>query len=130
MHKQFSRLAITLIIILLIGCSQSTPHGLKHLVMVKFKPETTEVQIDEFTAEFTSLKKRIPGIMAFDYGINNSPENLHKEFHHIYTLTFTDAASRDAYLIHPEHVKFTDYVGDTGIIEDVFVFDYLPTEVK
>ncbi len=130
MYKIYSRLAITGCIILLVACIQTKPHGLKHLVILKFKPATTDIQIHEFTLEFTSLKKRIPGILALDYGINNSPENLNKEFRHVYTLTFFDEAARDAYLIHPEHVKFTDYVGETGIVEDVFVFDYFPVEVK
>jgi hypothetical protein len=126
----YSRIIIACSIILLMACSENEPSGIKHLVMFKFKPETTKIQIHEFTLEFISLKKRIPTILEFDYGVNSSPENLNKEFQHIFTLSFSDAAARDAYLIHPEHVKFTDYVGDTGIVEDVFVFDYLPTEVK
>jgi hypothetical protein len=116
-------------LLLLSGCHKDKGTGLNHLVMFKFTEATTQDQIDEFTQEFVSLKHRIPGILAFDYGVNNSPEKLNNGFTHIYTLSFADNAARDAYLIHPEHVKFTEYAGKTGIIQEVFVLDYQPAEV-
>ncbi|MCU0356824.1 MAG: Dabb family protein [Cyclobacteriaceae bacterium] len=126
---KYSILAIGLLFIMS-ACHQQPETGVKHVVIFKFTEETTKAQIDEFTKEFISLKKRIPEIVSFDYGTNNSPENLNHGYTHIYLLTFADNAARDAYLIHPEHVKFTGYVGETGIVKEVFVLDYLPTEVK
>ncbi|MFM8743626.1 MAG: Dabb family protein, partial [Cytophagales bacterium] len=69
----------------------------------------------------------IPGITSFEYGVNNSPENLNKGFTHVYLLTFKDAQSRDSYLPHPEHKKFGELLGRLGVLEEPFVVDF---EVK
>jgi hypothetical protein len=126
---KYSILLIALLF-LSVACRQQHDEGVKHIVIFKFTESTTQAQIDAFTQEFTSLKSRIPEIMTFDYGVNTSPENLNHGYNHIYLLTFANNAARDAYLIHPEHVKFTEYVGETGIVQEVFVFDYLPKAVR
>jgi hypothetical protein len=130
MYKFISRSIISVLMIAFMACNLSSDVGIKHLVMLKFKASTSKQQIEEFTQEFISLKQRIPGIVAFDYGVNNSPEKLNNGFTHIYALTFIDTVARNEYLVHPEHVKFTEYAGKTGIIEEVFVLDYPPVEVK
>lgn len=130
MYKFISRSIISVLIFSFIACTMNSTVGVKHLVMFKFNEGTTQQQIDEFTTEFVSLRDRIPGIVAFDYGVNNSPENLNNGFTHIYAISFTDNAARDAYLVHPEHEKFGEYAGKTGIIKEVFVLDYPPIEAK
>jgi hypothetical protein len=96
----------------------------KHVVVFKFKSKTTPAQIEEVTTTFRNLKDKIPGILSFENGVNNSPENLNKGFTHVYLLTFKDAASRDAYLPHPEHKKFGDLLTKFDAVEDVFVVDF------
>lgn len=130
MYRFISRCIISILVFAFIACNLSSDVGIKHLVMVKFRPATSAHQIEEFTQEFVSLKGRIPGIVAFDYGVNNSPEKLNNGFTHIYALTFRDTVARNQYLVHSEHVKFTEYAGKTGIIEEVFVLDYPPVKVK
>lgn len=51
-------------------------------------------------------------------------------FTHVYLLTFKDAAARDAYLPHPEHKKFGQVLGKSGIFVDAFVVDYTPTTTR
>jgi hypothetical protein len=97
----------------------------RHIVIFKFQPGTTEKQIETLTQEFRSLKERIPGIVDFEYGINNSPEGLNQAFTHIYMLTFESVEARDIYLPHPEHQKFGQFVGQLGIISGVFVVDFM-----
>lgn len=96
----------------------------KHVVVFKYKETATAAQIEEVTAAFKALKNKIPGILTFEYGINNSPENLNKGFTHVYLLTFKDAAARDTYLPHPEHKKFGELLGRLGILEEPFVVDF------
>jgi hypothetical protein len=96
----------------------------KHVVVFKYKESATAVQIEEVTSAFKSLKNKIPGITSFEYGVNNSPENLNKGFTHVYLLTFKDATARDNYLPHPEHKKFGDLLGRLGILEEPFVVDF------
>ena len=98
----------------------------RHVVVFKYKPEATADQIKQITDAFRALQKSIPGITAFEHGVNNSPEKKNLGFTHVYTLTFEDAAARDAYLPHPEHKKFGALLGKLGILDDAFVVDYVP----
>ena len=100
----------------------------KHVVVFKYKATATAAQIEEVTQAFKALKNTIPGIVSFEYGVNNSPENLNKGFTHIYLLTFKDAAARDQYLPHPEHKKFGELLGKLGVLEEPFVVDFLVTQ--
>ncbi|QCR23704.1 Dabb family protein [Pontibacter sp. SGAir0037] len=108
------------------ACQPSNTDHMRHIVVFKYKPDATATQIAEVTQAFGELKDKIPGIVAFEHGINNSPENKNLGFTHVYMLTFEDAASRDAYLPHPEHQKFGELLGRLGVLEDAFVVDYMP----
>jgi len=98
----------------------------RHVVVFKYKQGTTEEQILQVTNAFRDLKNTIPGIVSFEYGVNNSPEGKNHEFTHVYLLTFVDAKARDTYLPHPEHKKFGALMAKLGILDDVFVIDYAP----
>ena len=98
----------------------------RHVVVFKYKPDATEAQIKEVTEAFRALQDKIPGIISFEHGVNNSPEGKNLGFTHVYMLTFEDAKARDEYLPHPDHKKFGELLGGLGIFEDVFVVDYSP----
>lgn len=100
--------------------------AVRHFVVFSYRPEATEAQIAEVTDAFRALQDRIPGIIGFEHGVNNSPEGLNHGFTHAYTLTFEDEAARDTYLPHPEHEAFGALLGRLGVVEDVFVVDYVP----
>jgi hypothetical protein len=108
-----------------IGTERET---VKHIVIFKYKAGATSGQINEVTKSFEALKDKIPGIISFEYGVNNSPENLNKGFTHVHLLTFENAGARDAYLPHPEHKKFGELLGELGILDDAFVVDFQSTE--
>ena len=97
----------------------------RHVVVFKYKPGAPAEQIQRVTQAFRELRKKIPGITAFEDGVNNSPEGKNQGFTHVYLLTFDSVAARDAYLPHPEHKKFGDLLGKLAIVEDVFVVDYV-----
>ena len=98
----------------------------RHIVVFKYKAGTTDEQIKQVTDAFRALRKTIPGITAFEDGVNNSPEKKNLGFTHVYQLSFVDLAARDAYLPHPEHKKFGQLLGTLGVVEDAFVVDYAP----
>jgi hypothetical protein len=100
--------------------------AVRHIVIFKYKPEATEAQIQQVTEAFRELKHKISGILSFEQGVNNSPEEKNLGFTHVYLLTFEDAGARDTYLPHPEHRKFGRLLRELGILEDVFVVDYVP----
>ncbi|MEO7274396.1 MAG: Dabb family protein [Vicinamibacterales bacterium] len=100
----------------------------RHVVVFKFKPEATPAQIKQVTDALRALKDTIPGIVSFEHGVNNSPEQKNLGFTHAFLITFESAAARDAYLPHPEHKKFGELLGSLKVMEDVFVVDYEPAK--
>lgn len=123
-------LAATLSVGMLAAFTSSTLSRVKHVVVFKYKASATPAQITEVTEAFKALKAKIPGIVSFEYGTNNSPEGFNKGFTHAYLLTFESEAARNAYLPHPEHKKFGDLLGRLGVLEEPFVVDFLVNEVK
>ncbi|MFW5760066.1 MAG: Dabb family protein [Cyclobacteriaceae bacterium] len=109
---------------LMMNCQPDTSEYVRHVVVFKYKPEATEAQIKEITDAFRDLKSKIPGIVDFETGVNNSPENLNQDFTHVYLLTFENAEARDNYLPHPEHKEFGKILRSSGIFDGVFVVDY------
>jgi hypothetical protein len=97
----------------------------RHIVVFKYKKDATPDKIAQVTAAFRALRTKIPGITAFEDGVNNSPEGKNLGFTHVYQLTFDSVAARDAYLPHPEHKKFGELLGKVGVLEDAFVVDYV-----
>lgn len=106
-----------------------TEEKMKHIVIFKYTPDATEEEIGKVTKALGDLKNKIPGIVAFEHGVNDSPENKNMGFTHVYLFTFEDAAARDTYLPHPEHQKFGEMLGEMKIVEDVFVVDYTVEEL-
>ena len=100
----------------------------RHVVVFKFKPEATPAQIKQVTDALRALKDKIPGIVSFEHGVNNSPEKKNLGFTHAFLVTFESAAARDNYLPHPEHKKFGELLGSLKVMEDVFVVDYEPAK--
>ena len=111
---------------LLTGLASVKKEPVRHVVVFKYKQGATDDQIRQVTDAFRDLKNKIPGIVSFEHGINNSPEGKNLGFTHVYQLTFEGAKARDAYLPHPEHKKFGELLGRLSILEDVFVVDYVP----
>src|SRR5262245_34079075 len=107
-----------------IAAAQEKSEGepLRHVVMFKFKAETTKEQIDEIVAGFQALPTMIEGITAFEWGTNVSQEGLADGFTHCFVVTFKDAKSRDAYLPHQAHKDFVAIL--LPRLEKVLVVDY------
>jgi hypothetical protein len=78
---------------------------IRHIVLMKCKPEASEEEIEQVFAALAELKESIPGIVAFEAGENNSPEGVARGYTHAFTMDFVDEQARDTYLPHPEHEK-------------------------
>jgi hypothetical protein len=79
-------------------------------------------QIDAVVADFGKLKERIPGITAYEWGANVSPEGLNQGFTHCFTLSFASEEDRNGYLLHAAHQAFVDTLG--ACLERSLVIDY------
>ena len=112
--------------LLFVAAVQQDTDPVRHVVAFKYKADATSDQIAQVNEAFRSLQDKIPGILAFEYGTNESPEGKNHGFTHVYLLTFESAAARDTYLPHPEHKAFGEMLGGLDILDDVFVIDYVP----
>jgi hypothetical protein len=101
--------------------------AVRHVVVFRYKPDASPEKIRQITEAFAALKNQIPGVLAFEHGVNNSPEKLNQGYTHVYQLTFTNAAARDVYLVHPAHKAFGALLGGSGVFDGAFVVDYAPT---
>ena len=95
---------------------------LRHVVLFKFKEETTVADIKKVEAAFSALPSKIPEIKSYEWGTDNSPEGLAKGFTHCFFLTFDSEEGRAVYLPHPDHKAFGAVL--TPHLEDVLVLDY------
>ncbi|MGB5228054.1 Dabb family protein [Eudoraea sp.] len=95
---------------------------LRHVVLFKFKKETSEDQLESFEKAFASLADKIPQISDFEWGLNNSPEGLDKGFTHCFFVSFKSEEDRAIYLPHPDHKAFVSLIGPS--VDDVLVVDY------
>ncbi len=95
---------------------------LRHLVLYKFKPEVSPVQVQQVIDAFSKLPKQIDGIVAFEHGPNVSPEGKSDGLTYCFNVTFKDEHARDAYLKHPAHQEYVKVVQDKR--ERVVVLDY------
>ncbi|HET8736451.1 MAG TPA: Dabb family protein [Pricia sp.] len=95
---------------------------LRHVVMFKFKESATKDDIRKVREAFSALPSKIPEIVGYEWGTNNSPEGLDKGFTHIFFLTFNSEEDRAVYLPHPDHKAFGEVLGPH--LDDVLVLDY------
>lgn len=95
---------------------------LRHVVLLRFKPEAGAADIARIEQAFAGLAGRIAEVQSLEWGTNNSPEGLDRGYTHCFTLGFEDAAARDAYLVHPVHQAFSAQAGPH--LAEVLVIDY------
>ncbi|MEX2216337.1 MAG: Dabb family protein [Phycisphaeraceae bacterium] len=96
---------------------------LRHVVLFKFKEGTMPEKIAEIEKAFAALPAKIPSIIDFEWGTNNSPEEHAQGYTHCFLVTFKDAAGRAAYLPHPAHNEFVALAGPH--FDAVHVVDYV-----
>ena len=96
---------------------------LRHVVIFKFKDESSEEDVNRLNEAFNALADSISVIKDFEWGINDSPEDFHQGFTHCYLLTFGSEEDRDnIYTPHPQHQAFVASLQPH--LEKVFVVDY------
>ncbi len=102
--------------------AQQPSKVLRHVVMFKFKDQSTPAQVKVVVDAFRALKGKISLIKDFEWGLNNSPEKINQGLTHCFLATFASEKDRDDYLVHPDHKAFTVIAGPH--IDKVTVVDY------
>ncbi len=95
---------------------------LRHVVLFKFKDETSPEDVKKIEDAFSALPAAIPEIVGYEWGLNNSPEGLNDGFTHCFFLSFESEEGRAIYLPHPAHKAFGEVLGPH--LDKVTVVDY------
>ncbi len=95
---------------------------LRHAVLFKFKDTSSPEDIKKVEDAFRALPTKIKEIADFEWGTNNSPENLNQGFTHLFFVSFKSEKDREVYLPHPAHKAFVEVLGPH--LDKVLVLDY------
>ncbi len=95
---------------------------LRHVVLFKFKDSSSPADVQKVAATFAGLYGKVLQVKSFEWGINNSPENLNQGFTHCFMLTFSSEKDLADYQLNPAHIAFQDVLKPH--MEKVFVVDY------
>ena len=98
---------------------------IQHCVFLRFKAATSDSEKQAICDGIAALKEVVPGMLEVRSGPNISPEGLNGGYLDGFIITFEDAAVRDYYLKHPDHVALGDRIvkATDGGLSGVLVFD-------
>ena len=98
---------------------------IRHIVLVRFKPDTTEAQISGILQGLATLTALLSGARNFVGGRSTSPENLERGYHHGFTMDFDTWSDLALYADHPGHKALgADIVSHAeGGLDGVLVLD-------
>ncbi len=98
------------------------PKVLRHVVLFKFKDTSSPEDVKKVEKAFADLAGKLSLIKGYEWGKNNSPENLNQGLTHCFILTFSSDKDRDDYLVHPDHKVFGKILGPH--LDKVTVVDF------
>jgi Stress responsive A/B Barrel Domain len=101
---------------------------IRHIVLLKTRPEVTEAHIAAIFADLHTLQ--LPGILAIHSGRSESPENIERGYLHGFTVDFADWQALAAYQAHPDHKRVGSALvaAAQGGLDGILVFDLpIPT---
>jgi hypothetical protein len=102
--------------------SNKESKSLRHVVLFKFKDSSSPADVKKVEDAFAALPSKLPQIKGYEWGKNNSPENLNQGLTHCFILTFNSEKDRDEYLVHPDHKAFGKILGPH--LDKVTVVDF------
>ena len=95
---------------------------LRHVVLLKFKDASSAADVKKVEDAFRALPSKIKSVKGFEWGKNNSPENINQGFTHCFFVSFETEKDREEYLPHPDHKAFVGVL--TPHLDKVLVIDY------
>ena len=101
---------------------QCREKGLRHVVLFKFKGDTTAEQLKDIEKSMSSLGEKIDVVCDYEWGPDINKAKRSKGFTHCVVITFGSVAERDIFLNHPAHKEAVDDI--QPYIEDMLVVDY------
>ncbi len=98
---------------------------IRHIVLIRFRPDVKEDTIQAIFADLYAIKGRIPGLGPIHAGRSKSPEEIERGYLHGFTIDFDDWAALAAYQDHPDHrrVGAALVAHAVGGLDGILVFD-------
>ncbi len=117
----FRSLLVLVMTAVMCGAAEKQVH---HMVMFSWKADTTAEQAAAIEKALVGLKGKVPGIVSLTYGKQTSVEDAAKKhgFQYGLSVVFANAAARDGYLTHADHVAAVKILLPS--LADVAVLDY------
>lgn len=105
---------------------------IRHIVLMKCRPDASQQDIDTMFDALGALPEMIPGVLAFEGGINNSPEGLERGYTHGFSMDFADEEVRAQYLPHPEHKHAQVFMQKVlaNVPDNVLVLDFSMSDTE
>ena len=103
---------------------------IRHIVLIRFRAEITELHIDAIFQDLQDLSLKLPGMVAMTSGRSVSPEQIERGYMHGFVADFADWAALDAYQNHPDHKRAGAALvaAAVGGIDGILVFDLLVSD--
>jgi hypothetical protein len=79
---------------------------LRHVVLFRWKPETSAEKIREIEEAFRALPAKIPQVTGFEWGRDVSVGGFSQGYTHCFVVSFASETDRDIYAPHPDHAAF------------------------
>ena len=100
---------------------------IRHIVLIRFRKDVTEAEIDAIFADLASIRAKLPGCLAIHAGRSESPEQIERGYLHGFTADFASWADLAAYQDHPNHkrVGAALVAGAEGGLDGILVFDFV-----
>lgn len=98
---------------------------IRHIVLIRFRPDLPEATIAALFAELHALKSVISGVRAITAGRSESPEAIERGYMHGFVADFDDWPALATYQAHPDHKRLGAGLvdGAAGGIDGILVFD-------
>jgi hypothetical protein len=95
---------------------------IRHILLITFKGEASPDDIAAVRAAFLAIPHQVSGVLAVEWGQNDSPEGRAEGFTHSVLMTFADEAARQRYLPHPDHGALKALF--RPVLDRIIVLDY------
>lgn len=98
---------------------------IRHIVLTKFKPETSEEKIADIYAGLAAVAERLSGAHGFTGGRSESPEQIERGYMHGFVIDFDSWDALQAYADDPEHQRLGGQLVENAVggIDGILVLD-------
>ncbi len=97
----------------------------RHIILFRFKSQTSTAEIEAIFEKIGALQEMIPGILNYSWGANawDNHKGIDTPYAYAFVMDFDTKASRDAYQVHEAHVALVQQCVMPHI-DSATVFDY------